>query len=200
MEGPTKLYPNKSEFMMKDQPSKRKNESHLMDLLDISFGATSISNTAPSHDGAVGWSSSALGATGGSSMHSSDPWSARSTASPALADPWVPSANGGLNNKPVSASPALRMEPWNTRTQSPSITSNSSVDVNWGAGASAAIGNGIATNGNNGSTTDPWLSKTNGATSADPWTSPKPADPWSPAAEPKDYGVSFVVILFRERP
>lgn len=172
---------------------KKKNESHLMDLLDISFGATSIASPPPptSNDawGGLGASSSAMGGGGnaigiGGSIGGptpADPWSSRATASPALADPWVPS----LHKPATSASPALRMDTWNTRTQSPSITSNSSVE-NWEAGAGLRS---VTTNGN-ASTVDPWLAKN--ANPADPWTSNKPADPWSPATSEltKDYGVS----------
>lgn len=170
-----------------------------MDLLDISFGATSISSPPPpgSNDAWNGLGASALGANNfapspaalvaaNTATQQADPWSSsRQTASPALADPWVPS----LHKPATSASPALRMDTWNnTRTQSPSITSNSSVE-NWDAGAGVRA----TTNGNTTTTTsaDPWLAKTGGA---DPWIPPKPADPWSSAAGEmsKEYGVRRV--------
>lgn len=169
----------------KDDDKKKKNESHLMDLLDISFGATSISN-APSTQlvGDDAWGASALGATGmtaAPTQQQPNPWSSRPTASPALADPWVPS----LNKPATSASPALKMDAWNTRTHSLSITSNSSVE-NWEAGAG---GLRTTTNGN-ASAIDAWSATTK---PADPWSPNKPADPWSPpptADFHKDFGVS----------
>lgn len=181
-----------------------------MDLLDISFGATGISSSAPTATGTgldSAWggldSSSALGATsmGGGILGMpppvADPWSTtRSTASPALADPWVPS----LNKPTTSASPALRMEPWNSqRTQSPSITSTNSSVENWDTSAGLRP-SGVHTNGNTNA--DPWLAKTNnigGTTVADPWGGlTKPADPWAPALGSdltKDFGVSINVVL-----
>lgn len=178
-----------------------------MDLLDISFGATSISNPAPAASTTTGldsaWggldSSSGLGATGILGMPpaaSADPWSTttRSTASPALADPWVPSLNKPIN----SASPAPRLDAWNSqRTQSPSITSTNSSVENWDTSAGLRTAH---TNGN--SNGDPWLAKTSAtaATAADPWGGiSKPADPWAPAAGndlTKDFGVSFLTSLF----
>lgn len=135
-----------------------------MDLLDISFGAASISNQAA---GTSSSSSEAWGGLGATALTQPDPWSSRPVVSPQLGDPWVPS-------KSNSVSPALKADVgW--RTQSPALTGGDA----WNGGS------GGATNGN--SSADPWLGKP----TIDPWASPKPADPWAaPSEASKDFGVS----------
>lgn len=148
-------------------PPKKSQDSHLMDLLDISFGATSISsqpsNTSGMGAGAEPWG---MGAT---ALSQPDPWSGdRDLVSPPIAsDPWVPS-------KSNSASPALKVDPW--RMQPPPSSND---------------GFNSSSNGNGG--LDPWLGKAS-ALNADPWTSPKPADPWAPNASndlTRDFGVTL---------
>lgn len=168
------------------ESKKSKQESHLMDLLDISFGATSISQQPA---GVVDTSADAWGFTGAGAT-SSIPSSMGAAPAPGFApsvlssDPWLPP------NK--TASPALRSsDAWNTRTQSPSITSNSSVE-NWPDTVRPA------TNGN--ANTDPWLSKpvkvNNSGLDAwqmnEPLAPPKPVDPWgAPTSDAHhDFGVS----------
>lgn len=163
----------------------RKQESHLMDLLDISFEATSISNNqaVTKTSGSDAW---------GLPPHISQPSlgaSAIGIGAVGLTDPWLPS-------KPPSASPALRMETWNARTQSPSMTSNSSIE-NWPDTTRPT------TNGNNSNTsgTDPWLSKPlqTSTPPIDPWQiTGKPVDPWAPATSDltAEFGVRILTILF----
>lgn len=177
------LSQSEQDFKKQDSVEKKpKQESHLMDLLDISFGATSISQpAAPAVDSSDAW-----GFTGATNTV---PAPAPGFAPSVLAsDPWLPP------NKTARASPAMRApDAWNpARTQSPSITSNSSVE-NWPERP--------ATNGN--ANTDPWLSKpvTKVNNSAlDAWqvnetpAPPKAVDPWGVPATteaPHEYGVSF---------
>lgn len=185
------LSQSEQDFKKPDGSDKKsgKQESHLMDLLDISFGATSISQQQQQHQpAAIDSSADAWGFTGAGAASSVPP----SMAAPApgfapsvlSSDPWLPP------NK--TASPALRnAEPWNTRTQSPSITSNSSVE-NWPDTVRPA------TNGN--ANTDPWLSKTTKVNNVglDAWQmnetlgASKPVDPWgvSSSDAPHEFGVS----------
>lgn len=142
---------------------KHRNASHLMDLLDISMGAASISGAPP------------------------DPWGMPSgpapthTISPPPADPWKPTSNGGAISKQPSASAGSNVEEWLSRTQSPSVASGSSNESGW-------LQNNGASNGNvSGAPTDPWLNKPAPLpTGNDPWRkggSPQPApDAWQPAA------------------
>nr|XP_036670635.1 epsin-1 isoform X4 [Drosophila suzukii] len=169
-------------------PKKEEPQSHLLDLLDISLGATSISSPPL---GAAGGAPAAVvdpWATPGPRAPSqlSDPWSG--TSSPQV-DPWNPSAaprtimGAGV---PMSSAPlgaAAGNDAWGGRTQSPSVASGSS-NEGW-----------LQTNGNanqNGRGATPagapaegWLIKStavgalgaapvshaasNGSSSADPW-------------------------------
>lgn len=158
-------------------------ESHLMDLLDISFGGASISG-----GGAAGGSNDAWGGLGATALqqhqppqNNSDPWSnVRSIASPTPpADPWMPT-------KSTSASPALRAPDVGWRTSSPANSSSTTTGGGGGAGSepwnnSISSKNTTTTNGNNGINNDPWLSKTHN--NSDPWgAASKPADPWAPSS------------------
>lgn len=183
--------------------------SALVDLLDISFGAASISSPAQQQP-LAGPSGSApidpwgMPVAGGSRPTTSDPWSR--TSSPPVVDPWLNTASalppaGPSTSKPPLLGAGVGLEAWQPRTQSPSVASGSSVEgwLHNGGGAAAGMSNGTgATNGN----VDPWLSKTTmagvGATApttvpaADPWqankrTTPVPvvaatADPWQPSS------------------
>ncbi|XP_016990928.1 epsin-1 isoform X4 [Drosophila rhopaloa] len=177
-------------------PKKEEPQSHLLDLLDISLGATSISSPP-------------LGAAGGAPAAVVDPWATPAprapsqlsdpwsgTSSPQV-DPWHPSATPRTilgTGVPMSAAPmggATGNDAWGGRTQSPSVASGSS-NEGW-----------LQTNGNanlNGRGATPagppaegWLIKpttagplgaapvnhaaNNGSSPADPWL----AEPAAPA-------------------
>ncbi|XP_016955794.1 epsin-1 isoform X1 [Drosophila biarmipes] len=184
-------------------PKKEEPQSHLLDLLDISLGATSISSPPL---GAAGGAPAAVvdpWATPGPRAPSqlSDPWSG--TSSPQV-DPWNPSAaprtimGAGV---PMSSAPlgaAAANDAWGARTQSPSVASGSS-NEGW-----------LQTNGNanqNGRGATPagapaegWLIKStavgalgaapvshaanNGSSSADPWLAEPAASAAGGAAAP----------------
>uniref|UniRef100_A0A182VJS3 ENTH domain-containing protein n=1 Tax=Anopheles merus TaxID=30066 RepID=A0A182VJS3_ANOME len=177
--------------------------SALVDLLDISFGAASISS--PSQQPLAGPSGTSgtidpwgMPVAGGSRPTTTDPWS-RTSSPPAVVDPWLNTASALPTAGPsTSKPPLLGADTWQPRTQSPSVTSGSSVE-GWlqngaGAGAAAAAGpmmmNGAgASNGN----LDPWYSKTNavpigatappmGVASGDPWQANKRSTPVPTAA------------------
>ncbi|XP_058834426.1 epsin-1 isoform X2 [Topomyia yanbarensis] len=166
----------------KDTP--KQSDSALVDLLDISFGAASISS--PLHQAGPSTSSDPWGlpVAGGSRPQTTDPWSR--TSSPPVVDPWLNSASAlppPASKPPLMAGAVGGLDAWApVRTQSPSVTSGSSVE-GWlqnGAGAAAPIG----TNGN----VDPWLNKSvnPSAPLTDAWqpkrTTPVPtADPWQPS-------------------
>ncbi|XP_035914064.1 epsin-1 isoform X2 [Anopheles stephensi] len=178
-----------------DPKAPQEGSSALVDLLDISFGAASISS--PSQQPLAGPSGAGapidpwgMPVAGGSRPTTSDPWS-RTSSPPAVVDPWLNTASALPTADPsTSKPPLLGADAWQPRTQSPSVTSGSSVE-GWlqnGAGAGAAGGstmmNGAgATNGN----LDPWYSKTNAvplgvtappqATAADPWQANKRSTP-----------------------
>ncbi|XP_055911769.1 epsin-2 isoform X2 [Eupeodes corollae] len=198
------LSQSENDFKVKPDPKgSEPQQSHLLDLLDISLGATSISSP-PLGAGAVG-GSDPWGTPARAASQLSDPWSG--TSSPQI-DPWhanVPKTSGGA---------AGGAEGWLTqRTQSPSVASGSS---NEGWLQSNILSNGTMNGNSSSSLSDPWLSKTAvaGATSAapppslpmplvqntssgsvDPWlpgeeakslekTSLGPEDPWAPKAQP----------------
>ncbi|XP_049541697.1 epsin-1 isoform X2 [Anopheles darlingi] len=214
---------SQSEQDFKTDPVKQESSSALVDLLDISFGATSISSPSQQHAGPSGssapidpWGMPVAGGSrpttlaisrsppppppqgesvGGlveSGTGTTDPWS-RTSSPPAAVDPWLNTASA-LPPAPASSSkpPLLGggggLDAWQTRTQSPSVTSGSSVEGWLHNGGGAA-----ATNGN----VDPWLSKTgaagapaHAAMGGDPWlgnkrSTPVPAaaaDPWQPSS------------------
>uniref|UniRef100_A0A182JQ90 ENTH domain-containing protein n=1 Tax=Anopheles christyi TaxID=43041 RepID=A0A182JQ90_9DIPT len=188
----------------KDDPKAPEGSSALVDLLDISFGAASLSS--PSQQPLAGPSGTSgtidpwgMPTAGGSRPTTSDPWS-RTSSPPAVVDPWLNTASALPTAGPsTSKPPLLGADSWQPRTQSPSVTSGSSVE-GWlqnGAGAGVAAGpmmmNGAgATNGN----LDPWYSKTNavpiGATAplqaapGDPWQANKRSTPVPSAAAGSD--------------
>ncbi|KAH8293772.1 hypothetical protein KR054_004369 [Drosophila jambulina] len=169
-------------------PKKEEPQSHLLDLLDISLGATSISSPPL---GAAGGAPAAIvdpWATPGPRAPSqlSDPWSG--TSSPQV-DPWHPNAaprtimGAGV---PMSSAPSggASGDAWGARNQSPSVASGSS-NEGW-----------LQTNGNAnqngrgatpaGAPVDAWITKStagaalaaapvnhhaanNGSSPADPW-------------------------------
>ncbi|KAH8378590.1 hypothetical protein KR009_000088 [Drosophila setifemur] len=169
-------------------PKKEEPQSHLLDLLDISLGATSISSPPL---GAAGGAPAAVidpWATPGPRAPSqlSDPWSG--TSSPQV-DPWHPSAaprtimGAGV---PMSSAPVQAVnEAWGGRTQSPSVASGSS-NEGWLQTNGNASQNGRGATPAGGAPIDAWLAKSsaggalaaapvnhqatnNGRTSADAW-------------------------------
>ncbi|XP_055384206.1 epsin-2 isoform X3 [Condylostylus longicornis] len=160
-------------------------QSHLMDLLDISLGAASISSNAlgvRANGGLDPWVP-----PGRAVSQLSDPWSG---ASSPQAEPWP---SNSLNaSKPTNSS---NLDNWLTsnptqRTQSPSVTSNSSTE-GW-LQSNVVSGNGTL-NGHSNLNPDPWLHKTspktNNKTMPDPWllkanSVEKPEDPWQLKIDP----------------
>lgn len=189
-------------------------DSALVDLLDISFGAASISSPGQQ----PGPSSSAdpwgLPVAGGSRPQTTDPWSR--TSSPPMADPWLNSASAlppSTSKPPLLGAASGPLDAWGpVRTQSPSVTSGSSVE-GWlqnGTGAGPAAGL-PGTNGN----VDPWLNKsaTPIASASDAWqpkrSTPVPtADPWQPSSNtakhdpwaPVAGGIDGAFVLPANRP
>lgn len=180
------LSQSEQDFKKDDKPES----SALVDLLDISFGATSISSPLQQPGPSTSVDPWGVPVAGGSRPQTTDPWSR--TSSPPVTDPWLNSASA--LPPPASSKPPLmgagaagatggQLDAWAPlRTQSPSVTSGSSVE-GWlqngagGLGATAPAG----TNGN----VDPWLNKsaTPSAPLNDAWqpkrTTPVPtADPW----------------------
>ncbi|XP_062710549.1 epsin-1 isoform X6 [Aedes albopictus] len=168
-------------------------DSALVDLLDISFGAASISSPSQQPGPSTSTDPWGLPVAGGSRPQSlnipegayaatTDPWSR--TSSPPVVDPWLNSASAlpPPTARPPVVAAGVGLDAWApARTQSPSVTSGSSVE-GWlqngtGAGATAPV---AGTNGN----VDPWL-KTSAPSASDAWqpkrTTPVPtADPWQP--------------------
>lgn len=143
-----------------------KQESHLLDLLDISLGATSISS--PTQD--------AWGMQRGQPPAILDPWAAGGSNALAVAlDPWHSSGGaGGSGGRPPLAAigggaGAADVENWLSRTQSPS--SGSSAEGAWLQNGGGGGGGNSTTLTNGGGVTDPWLSGRPAAAAA-------PVDPW----------------------
>ncbi|XP_055608133.1 epsin-1 isoform X2 [Uranotaenia lowii] len=169
------LSQSENDFKKDDKP-----ESSLVDLLDISFGAASI--TSPSQQPGPSTSADPWGlpVAGGLRPQTNDPWSR--TSSPPASDPWLNSASA---LPPPSSKPPMvgggQLDAWApVRTQSPSVTSGSSVE-GWLQNGTGGGANGLAgTNGN----VDPWMNKAAAAAPLqDAWqpkrTTPVPtADPW----------------------
>ncbi|KAG4078780.1 hypothetical protein HA402_015370 [Bradysia odoriphaga] len=147
------LSQSEQDFKKGTEPERPKpQQSHLMDLLDISLGATTISSPP---DDPWGMSSNSR------PQPNVDPWS--HTASQPL-DPWADTT--------PKASSISNVEGWLSRNQS----TPSSNDGWLQNGAPAAT----ATNGNmNALPVDPWLSKPQPAV-VDPWLSKSQplGDPW----------------------
>uniref|UniRef100_A0A0K8TPB8 Putative equilibrative nucleoside transporter protein n=1 Tax=Tabanus bromius TaxID=304241 RepID=A0A0K8TPB8_TABBR len=163
------------------KPDGKGKQSHLMDLLDISLGATSLSSPVAG--------AGAISDPWGTPVHASaqsDPWSR--TSSPPV-DPWQAPPRPNVS---VGGSLASANEPWLPhRTQSPSVASGSSTE-GWLQNNSTPTS---ALNGNVSSaiSSDPWLPKpasvplTTSTPPVDPWlvvdpsqNAPIPVDPWRP--------------------
>lgn len=174
--------------------SDKKPESHLVDLLDISFGASGIS----------------------SPPHNSDPWGLPSVppqpqprsndiwaAKPA--DPWLPPPPSSLNSHTASAFPMSDVAA--ARTISPSANSSSSIE-GWlqnvpppMAGAVPVLPAKPTNNDMDGAwsmkpvNVDPWNGKQHTQQVPDPWNSKsldkaEPLDPWAPIMKNQSSGVS----------
>ncbi|XP_073839470.1 epsin homolog lqf isoform X10 [Musca autumnalis] len=202
---------NQHPHQQQQQPKKQEEpQSHLLDLLDIQLGATSISSPP-------------LGLAAGGLTATTDPWITPARAASQMSDPWTGTASPPVDPwQPASASRSTPLsaahmgavgvmggggatlamnsngtngaEAWGMRTQSPSVTSGSSTE-GW-----------LQTNGNAHAvaaavTVDPWLSTAKPTTTAaaavssvDAWltennkpsvtpTPPKTLvndDPWAP--------------------
>nr|XP_014088661.1 epsin-1 isoform X3 [Bactrocera oleae]XP_036222753.1 epsin-1 isoform X1 [Bactrocera oleae]XP_036222755.1 epsin-1 isoform X1 [Bactrocera oleae]XP_036222763.1 epsin-1 isoform X1 [Bactrocera oleae]XP_036222765.1 epsin-1 isoform X1 [Bactrocera oleae]XP_036222769.1 epsin-1 isoform X1 [Bactrocera oleae]XP_036222776.1 epsin-1 isoform X1 [Bactrocera oleae]XP_036222785.1 epsin-1 isoform X1 [Bactrocera oleae]XP_036222794.1 epsin-1 isoform X1 [Bactrocera oleae]XP_036222797.1 epsin-1 isoform X2 [Bac len=185
---------SQSEQDFKDQtvpaaaPKKEEQQSHLLDLLDISLGATSISSPPL---GATGGSGDPWGTPARAASQLSDPWSG--TSSPQI-DPWQPAAamRTAIAPAPLGAVGGIGSngdDAWGlTRTQSPSVASGSSTE-GWlhsnggGAGIAGAAGSAAILNGNSiggGAIVglDPWLSKAGALGGAAAAEKVEPTDPW----------------------
>lgn len=136
-----------------------------MDLLDISLGATSISNAT----------------------QNSDPWSipaphdasSRSTH----VDPWQSTSNGGAIAKQPMPSAGGHVDGWLPRTHSPSVASGSS-NEGWLQNNGVSNGNLV---GNIAAASDPWLTKApKQAVVPDPWlnnATHSVSDAWQPTSQ-----------------
>ncbi|KAH8302888.1 hypothetical protein KR044_011665 [Drosophila immigrans] len=189
-------------------PKKEEPQSHLLDLLDISLGATSISSPP-------------LGAAGGAAVV--DPWAAPAgRAASQLSDPWAGNAAAQVDPWHANGAPRTIMsagvplgaaaqpppmghsagDAWGLRAQSPSVASGSS-NEGWLQTNGNANQNGAARAASASVPVDAWLTKsTAGAglaaapapqraasngSSADPWltdappaaAAAAPADPWA---------------------
>ncbi|XP_037934027.1 epsin-1 isoform X4 [Teleopsis dalmanni] len=201
---------SQSEQDFKDQtvkPIKEEPQSHLLDLLDISLGAASISS--PPLVGAGIASSDPWGTPARAASQLSDPWSG--TSSPPI-DPWQP-AGMRSNTAPLGAVGGgnvmgMNGDAWALRTQSPSVASGSSTE-GWLHSNGAGLNGNANVLGATAMPTESWISKTTVATvaavppnpSSDPWLSDgvRPgaaapasaknltlADPWAPKANVED--------------
>ncbi|CAD7083371.1 unnamed protein product [Hermetia illucens] len=173
------LSQSEQDFKQSTTPTRRQNEkkneeqskqSHLMDLLDISLGATSLNSPT---EGAAGVS---------------DPWGTPSHTMPARSDPWSGATSPPVDPWQVPPRPPVSIgataDSWlPQRTQSPGLASNTMNDA-WRQNNSTPTS---ALNGNlsNPIPTDPWLGKGVSTPPTDPWLSGKPAqkteiieDPW----------------------
>ncbi|XP_036346599.1 epsin-1-like isoform X2 [Rhagoletis pomonella] len=149
---------------VKPTAKKEEPQSHLLDLLDISLGATSISSPPL---GATGGNGEPWGTPARAASQLSDPWSG--TSSPQI-DPWQPAASmrTATASAPLGAVGGIGSnggEAWGlTRTQSPSVASGSSTE-GWlqsnggGAAGGAAVLNGNSIGPGAIGGVDPWLSK-----------------------------------------
>ncbi|KAM7358980.1 epsin homolog lqf isoform 3-T3 [Cochliomyia hominivorax] len=183
------LSQSEQDFKVQKQ-HKEEPQSHLLDLLDIQLGATSISSPP-------------LGlAAGGLTNNTTDPWGTPARAASQLSDPWTGTASPPVDPwQPATASRSTPLssaqmgavgglglsmatngtnggEAWGgLRTQSPSVTSGSSTEgwlqTNGNTQNSHHIAGAIGGVGAGAASVDPWLSKQSVAPS-----SSAPLDPW----------------------
>ena len=171
---------------------KEEPQSHLLDLLDIQLGATSIASPP-------------LGlAAGGLTNNTTDPWGTPARAASQMSDPWTGTASPPVD--PWQPASALRSTPLGSaqmgavgglglsmatngtnsgevwgglRTQSPSVTSGSSTEgwLQSNGNTQNPLNLGGATAGVGATAVDPWLSKQSASALADP-SSNVTLDPW----------------------
>lgn len=179
------LSQSEQDFKQDDEPES----SALVDLLDISFGAASISSPLQQPGPSTSVDPWGVPVAGGSRPQTTDPWSR--TSSPPVTDPWLNGASAlppPASSKPplmgVAGATGGQLDAWAPlRTQSPSVTSGSSVE-GWLQNGASGVGATAPAAGTNGNV-DPWLNKsaTPSAPLNDAWqpkrTTPVPtADPW----------------------
>lgn len=172
--------------------TSKKPESHLVDLLDISFGATSVSSPPQNSDP---W-----GLPPQPQPRSNDMWSSKP------ADPWLPPPPSSLHST-ASAFPHMSETGAIARTISPSANSSTSIEgwlqtVPPMAGAVPVLPTRPTNNDMDGAwsmpkptTVDPWNSKPQTQQVPDPWNSKslekaEPLDPWAPIMKNQSSGVS----------
>lgn len=172
----------------------KKPESHLVDLLDISFGATSVSS--PPHN------SDPWGMPPQPQPRSNDIWSSKP------ADPWLaPPPSSHHSNASAFPMSETSMPSAAARTISPSANSSSSIE-GWlqnvpppMAGAVPVLPAKPTSNDMDGAwsmkpvNVDPWNSKPQPQQVPDPWNSKslekaEPLDPWAPIMKNQSSGVS----------
>lgn len=174
-------------------PRKEEQQSHLLDLLDISLGATSISS--PPLGAAVGAAVDPWAAAN----QRSDPWAGNSQPQ---ADPWQTSAAAAPPPRTIMSAgvplgavvPAQSMgapnDAWGLRAHSPSVASGSS-NEGWLQTNGNANQNGRVSAAGAAAPVDAWLTKTTAAPAfAAPAAAPRvatngsSADPWLAEAQP----------------
>lgn len=172
----------------------KKPESHLVDLLDISFGAASVSSPPQSSDP---WGLPSSSVPPQPQPRVNDIWSSKP------ADPWLPPPPSSSLASASLLSEAAGGAPISARTISPSANSSTSIEgwlqnVPPMAGAVPVLPAKPTNNDLEGAwsrpPTDPWNSKPQTQQVPDPWkTSEKsePLDPWAPVAKNQPSGVSF---------
>jgi epsin len=194
------LSQSEQDFKTKD----KKPESHLVDLLDISFGAASVS----------------------SPPHVSDPWGLPSSSNPPQpqprsndiwsskpADPWLPPPPSSSTSNGASAFTLDASGGAIARTISPSANSSTSIEgwlqnVPPMAGAVPVLPAKPMNNDLDGAwmkppTADPWNSSKPQQV-PDPWNAKslektEPLDPWAPLAKNQSSGVSFTNRRYRNQ-
>jgi epsin len=166
-----------------DFKKEQKKDSNLVDLLDISFGATSISSPPQSqpqsHNDPWG-----LPPPTNSRPPANDIWGGAKPASP-VADPWLPSSNNSRTKSPSGTS-SSSIEGWLQNVQPPApgavpvlpmktrpIESNDA----WLPATQSTSTNASS------SVTDPWNVNTSKPPQQVPVAS---SDPWDPSATKKD--------------
>ncbi|XP_075163859.1 epsin homolog lqf isoform X4 [Haematobia irritans] len=174
------LSQSEQDFKQSKPPKEEPTQSHLLDLLDIQLGATSISSPP-------------LGLAAGGLSNTTDPWITPARAASQMSDPWTGTASppvdpwlptAGSRSTPLSAAHmgaigggmagAMAMqsngtngsEAWGgMRTQSPSVTSGSSTEGWLQTNGNSHAPNSVAVAAAS-SVVDPWQVPSKSAASA----------------------------------